>query len=467
MRIALVDLNWGKAEGEANIGLLEMASYLKRKTNVAFEFFGNPSSIVNNWRQFDLLAFSSMGFPLESFLSSKLFKKVKRIPRLKVAGGTGPSIIPGAALNFADVVIVGEGEIPFQKLVKLINTLGLRKKETLSVLKSSGILEIENLVFRSSNGISSTQRRIYSPDEIKISKIDWSLVKDVDLYIKNWRYLDYIKGIRGLSLVTTRSCPFNCAFCQPTVKRMYGGKLKKKKVDFIIDELLFLKRNFKLNAFMFHDDTFTYDRKRVVEICDRLIDLKAKGINFKWICNTRADSIDDQLASKMRAAGCEEVRLGIETFDEEKRNKVLWKGLKDVDIREAIRVVKRNKMKALGFFMIGLPSQTSKELFKEAFKLTRSELDLASISVFTPLPGTWMGDYYGVSSHNSYYYAHGKNCSKVGRIGLEFFRIFTIFLFYFNPKRIGSTLRQLINRRTFFYKLKRVFLCFSLMVFLS
>ena len=455
MRIAFIDLNKGIRVGEPNIGILELMSYLKTRKNISMVLFDNPSKIIKNWQGFDVLAFSSMGFPLEKFIESGNAKRIKKIPRLKVIGGPGASILPRKGLEFSDIVVRGEGEIPFLNLLTLLEEKNLSADKTLEVLGAIELFNIENLIFKDSGCIRETKSRVYEPSEIDISKIDWRLMRSIPDYIKKWPYLAYLSSVRGISLVSSRSCPFNCAFCQPTIKDMFGPKIKYKKIDYIVEELLFLKRNFKINSFMFHDDTFTLDSKRVSDFCERLIDLRRKGVVFNWVCNTRAETLTLALAKKMRDAGCLEVRLGIETFDEGRRNSILNKGLSDKDIIKAIQIIHESDMKALGFFMIGLPSQTFKHILREIVWISKSDLDLASVSVFTPIPGTYLGKKYSIESYDSYYHTNKNKVSDLNGMVLDFLRISAILFFYFNPKRIILTTKQLFSPRTLLYNFKR------------
>lgn len=449
MRIAFIDLNNGKRFGETNIGLLELISFLSQRRNDKIEFFDEVDLAINHWRRFDLMVFSSMGFPLEKFINSKKAKILSHIPITKIAGGPGPTIIPEKGLIFADIVIRGEGEIPLLKIINLTDKIKLKRE----ILKSTELKGIENLVFKFNNEVYKTNR-VYYP-ELKPSKIDWNIVKNLEQYIKRWPYLDYIKGTRGISFVSSRSCPFNCSFCQPTVREIFGNRMKFKDSDAILEELLFLRKNYKINSFMLHDDTFTINKNRVIEFCDKLISLREKGISFNWICNSRVDTIDEEMAFKMSKAGCKEVRFGVETIDEEKRNSVLNKGIKDKDIERSIKITKRNKMRAFGFFMLGLPEQNFRDALKEIRRISSSNLDLATFSILTPMPGTYLGDKYNVNSFNNYYKSNRNNISKMSNLSLELTRIFAIISFYFRPKRFKNTFKQLSSMHTLFYKLRR------------
>ncbi len=42
----------------------------------------------------------------------------------------------------------------------------------------------------------------------------------------------------------------------------------------------------EIREIFIEDDTFTADKKRVMEVCDEIL---RRGLKLRWSCNTRAD----------------------------------------------------------------------------------------------------------------------------------------------------------------------------------
>jgi len=61
---------------------------------------------------------------------------------------------------------------------------------------------------------------------------------------------------------------------------------------------------------MIKDDTFTTNKKRVLELCRAI---RARGLQFLWSCDTRVDMLSDELLREMRLAGCQRLSLGVVT----------------------------------------------------------------------------------------------------------------------------------------------------------
>ncbi|HDP73475.1 MAG TPA: B12-binding domain-containing radical SAM protein [Candidatus Woesearchaeota archaeon] len=448
-RIAFVDLNQGLKTGHVNIGLLEIISFLKKELDFSFRFFDRLSPELFS-RRFHIVAFSACGLSLEQ-QTKKNRRFFSKIRALKIAGGPGPTVQPEKALAISDISVLGEGEPTLKAIIELFIESGSAP----GLLNNTGLQDVPNLCFRRKSEIIRTKREFFP--ELEIPRTDWGIAPNLEKYIKNWPYLDYLKKRRGVSFSSSRSCPFQCTFCQPTVESIFGRKLKHKRVDFILSELKYLKKHHNINSFMLHDDSFTVNEDYVNSFCNSLIKLKEdSGLSFDWICNTRADLVKPGLARLMRQAGCVEVRLGIETLDEENRNKLLRKALPQGTIKEAINALKQERIKTLGFFMIGFPNKGLWETLREIWKISGLSLDLATFSVLTALPGTELGKKYKKSTFSSYYTSSKDSLSGIPPFFLKLLKLYAFIAFYTHPKRFLTTLKQTLKIKTLFYKLKRL-----------
>jgi radical SAM superfamily enzyme YgiQ (UPF0313 family) len=110
------------------------------------------------------------------------------------------------------------------------------------------------------------------------------------------------------TLLTSRGCPMHCTFC--CSRLMWGRHLRLHSVGYVLDmlEKTVVRHGQKIVAIK--DDTFTADRRRVLAICEGIA---ARGLEFIWSCDTRADCLDEELLYHMRVAGCERISLGVES----------------------------------------------------------------------------------------------------------------------------------------------------------
>src|SRR5512136_1668840 len=93
------------------------------------------------------------------------------------------------------------------------------------------------------------------------------------------KYLLY--GKLFLPVITSRGCPFQCAFC--TTSRILGKEYRARSPKNIVDELEHIENVYHADSFTFYDDTLTLDKGRIFKICD---EIKARGIKIPWDCQT-------------------------------------------------------------------------------------------------------------------------------------------------------------------------------------
>ena len=70
---------------------------------------------------------------------------------------------------------------------------------------------------------------------------------------------------------------------------------------------------YRIREFMFYDDTFTLNRNRILEFCEAVID---RRLDIRFYAQVRVDTIDVEIAKKLKAAGCFAVAIGVESGNE-------------------------------------------------------------------------------------------------------------------------------------------------------
>jgi len=109
-------------------------------------------------------------------------------------------------------------------------------------------------------------------------------------------------------VLTSRGCPGQCTFCDS--KTMWGRRVRFHSVGYVLDMLQKAVLGHGRRFLCVKDDTFTANRKRALAICRGILERK---LNFIWSCDTRADSLDEELLHAMRLAGCRMLSLGVES----------------------------------------------------------------------------------------------------------------------------------------------------------
>ncbi len=102
---------------------------------------------------------------------------------------------------------------------------------------------------------------------------------DHDLFLNEWRKWGYtldspeapfVKELPPpfVTVIAGRGCRYNCSFCQPAERILFGKRVRRRSVPHVLGELEYLRDKYHFASFMFHDDTLTEDRDWVLEFCD-------------------------------------------------------------------------------------------------------------------------------------------------------------------------------------------------------
>lgn len=264
--------------------------------------------------------------------------------------------------GYVDFVVIGEGEIPMRELSRAV----LRGDRDLSDVPGLARKEGEDVV-------------INPPVPYVNEDLD-SLPFPARHLFPLWLY-KYPGNI-----LTARGCPFDCIYCAAPV--LCGRRYRKRGIDAVIEEIKDLIRKYSIDHVLFSDDTFTVDKGRVYELCDRLEDI---GCPITWVCSTRVDLVDKELLRRMSEANCKEILFGVESGSQ----KVLEQIRKEVTVDQVRAAVKWSievGIKPVCSFMIPHPSDTE-ETIKETIQFMKELMNMGAsitISITTPFPGTYM-----------------------------------------------------------------------------
>ena len=166
----------------------------------------------------------------------------------------------------------------------------------------SDLGSIKGIAYRKDGRDRFTPKRELEPD------LDRIAFPARDLF-PNQAYIDHWKkrfGYAITTVMTTRGCPFCCEFCSNAV---FGMSYRERSPENVLDEVE-EALSFGYDRIHFADDVFTLNRERMLRLCD---EISSRGLNFKWECLGRVDSIDRETAEAMKMAGCDRIFFGIES----------------------------------------------------------------------------------------------------------------------------------------------------------
>jgi anaerobic magnesium-protoporphyrin IX monomethyl ester cyclase len=265
-------------------------------------------------------------------------------------------------LPFVDVIVIGEGETTFKDLMDhLRDPAGMRK--------------VAGIVYKDKDGavVNTGNRPLL--DDLDILPFP---ARDLTPY---HRYTHLMAKHQPITtMFTSRGCPYKCTFCdRPHLGKNFRARSPKSVVD-EMEEIV----NLGIRETLIYDDTFTINKRRVHEICDEIL---ARGIKLGWDIRARVNTVDEELLSKMKAAGCERIHYGVEVGND-RMMKVLKKGLTISQVERGFKMTKDAGIETLAYFMIGNPSETREDIMDSVALAKRIEPDYIHLTILTPFPAT-------------------------------------------------------------------------------
>jgi radical SAM superfamily enzyme YgiQ (UPF0313 family) len=183
-------------------------------------------------------------------------------------------------------------------------------------------------------------------------------------------------------VMTSRGCPWRCTFCG--AEASWGRGYRAQSVPYVLDALERATARAPVKMIQIKDDTFTTNRKRIIEICRGI---RARQIGFLWSCDTRVDVLGDELLREMRLAGCERLSLGVESGSQAILDAIDKKITVD-EIVESSALAKKYGIKLRYYMMIGNRGET-RETFEETLRfLERAKPHQSIFACLSVYPGT-------------------------------------------------------------------------------
>lgn len=276
--------------------------------------------------------------------AKKIIKGIKKNYKRSriIIGGSHVSGLPQDGLQAgADTVVIGEGE---------------------------------NAIIKALEGRRGIIQEPYITD---INKLPFPARDLIDL--KKYKY--YIGNKLATTVMTTRGCPYRCAFCANNVWN-FERKIRFHSPEYVYKEVKELKDKFGYEAIMFFDDTFTVHKPRLLKICELL-----KPLDIIWRCFIRTDTVDEESLTAMYNAGCRYIGCGVESGSPT----ILKNIRKQTNVKlntDIVKLAKSIGFHVKTFLIIGCPGETE-ETVKETKQWIKDALPHDfDITILTPYSGS-------------------------------------------------------------------------------
>jgi anaerobic magnesium-protoporphyrin IX monomethyl ester cyclase len=293
-----------------------------------------------------------------------------------VMGGADPTARPDVYLqhrsggrHVVDVVAVGESEATIGSLLSCL----LARPAALDRLDP-----IPGIAFRATDGEVVTTERCALIEDIDALPLPARDLVNWEPYRVAWRAKH---GIFSMSLIATRGCPFNCAWCQ---KIVFGRSFRPRDPLLVAEELRDIKETYHPDFVRIVDDAMGIQKAWVKRWRDAVVE---KDAVIPFECLSRVDLLDADIVRWLAEAGCRRIALGAESGSQKVLD-AMTKGATVEQIRRAAALCREAGIETYFYMMVGYPTESWDDLKLSARMLRETRPDQFSTTIAYPLPGT-------------------------------------------------------------------------------
>ena len=306
----------------------------------------------------------------------------KEIPKTFLCiGGPHATIFPEHIFKktHASAVVIGEGEATF--------------KELLCALNSGGDLKsIEGMALRNEDGTV-----YYTGSRAGIEKLDL-IPKPFYEGFEGFKFSNYA-GFASLprptaSIISSRGCIFDCTYCATVA--FWGNRWRYRSAENVLEEMEWLIEKMGAKSIYFFDDNFPVNKKRVIAICEGIIN---KKWNIKWACCAHVTIVNKEVLEIMKKSGCMSIDFGVESGSDKILRNIRKKQTR-IDIEKTFALSHEVGIQPRSYLMVGNIGEDEKTI-DETIEMIAKIKPRSSIgaSILWLLPGT---DEYNEAVKNGY-----------------------------------------------------------------
>jgi len=293
-------------------------------------------------------------------------KKVYDIPI--VLGGPHPTLFPDIINEKSiDIICRGEGEFATVDLLAAID-------------KKKSYLHIKNLWVKSKNKIYKNPLRPLVNPLDKVPLIDWSCYKNTAV----------LHNAPTVSLI--RGCPFNCSYCfNQTTRQLYQGLgpyIRHFSVERSIKEIKAALKYFSHSPLIFNSDTYGID----LPWMDKVLKAYSKITDLPFVLILRPELVTQECVNIIAKYKCYSVAIGVESGSPRMRHEILNRHYQNQLLLDVAKRLHKKNIKFRTYNMIGLPTETEKEMWQTIDINIKMKTDFPRAAIFTPFPGTKIVD---------------------------------------------------------------------------
>ncbi len=252
--------------------------------------------------------------------------------------------------------------------------------------------DIRGLIYRNGNGRNGDGENGHGPGRTG-SNLEFTgeraPVMDLDkIAFPKYIHFNMNDYSRQIPIHSSRGCLNQCTFCP---NKLIAGTYRTRSAVHFTDEIEYWYEK-GIRQFAVDDDNFTFNKERVLAICDEIERRGLKGLFIRCSNGLRADRVDRLLLARMKEIGVKEVGFGVDGGNN-RMLRHMKKGETIETIENAIRTACDLELDVRLFFMIGMPHETLSDI-EDSIRLAQ-KYPVVKVNLNNPIPypGTELYDY--------------------------------------------------------------------------
>jgi len=361
-------------------GIMSMSAMLKEAghdVQLAIAAQENPIEVAKKFQP-DILGYSTMTgsqhyyFKLNQAIRDSLNKKP-----MTVFGGPHPTFFPEMIhQEGVDGVCVGEGE---GAIVDLANALG----------KGGLKPDLPNWWFKIDGEIVKNPVRPLVRQLGTLPMPDRNLIYSKHAATRNSPIKHFM---------ASRGCPYSCTYCFNHA--WYEIYTKEKRgyqfpVDWVINEILWVKEHYPLEQVVFLDDLFIIFVDWLEEFAEKF----PKQVGLPFFANVRSNLLSPEKVALLKKAGANTVSMGIEAGNDRLRNDLLKRKMSRDTIIEAGKMLDDAGINLTATNILALPTATLEDDIETVKLNAQAKVKYAHAFLFQPYPATELGEFTKDNGH--------------------------------------------------------------------
>jgi radical SAM superfamily enzyme YgiQ (UPF0313 family) len=252
-------------------------------------------------------------------------------------GGIHAILCPEDCIQHADLVFIGEAEVPWAEFLDRVES-GTK----LSDLTGAWVKDSDGSVHQNPHGdLAENLDDVPFPDYDNDRKY---LIADGKLE----RIEPFRKEMYSVFVLSSRGCPFHCAFCaSPLILKEHqegirkGKYVRQRSVKNVIDEIKYIEDSFpnfkavKDGTINFGDDVFVLNPDWVREFTKEYY----KNFTRPYWCYFHPNTVRKEIIDILAGSGLRYVDMGVQSGSERIRTQLFDRTDTDDKIRKAVRIL--------------------------------------------------------------------------------------------------------------------------------